>query len=49
VGRWMSGRTSSRFGVMLVETLIGTRPFGGETTHEVITSVLGARGQPQPG
>jgi len=27
-------------GVMVVETLIGERPFGGETTHEVITSVL---------
>ena len=27
-------------GVMVVETLVGERPFGGETTHEVITSVL---------
>jgi serine/threonine-protein kinase len=27
-------------GVMVVETLVGARPFGGQTTHEIITSLL---------
>ena len=27
-------------GVMLVETVVGARPFGGQTPHEIITSVL---------
>jgi eukaryotic-like serine/threonine-protein kinase len=27
-------------GVMVVETLVGTRPFSGETHHEILTSVL---------
>jgi hypothetical protein len=27
-------------GVMTIETLVGERPFGGQTTHEVLTAVL---------
>ena len=27
-------------GVMVVETLVGARPFGGQTPHEIITSLL---------